>query len=115
MGIHHGIHRTRRRGALWNPSIRQAARDTFIASRSTDPARERHLHYWDGNALAISRSIAEAMTLEDMNLRDDCLLSMMSDIVDFRGAGPRGSSVRVMFSPLEKFAAMAMEPMGLAS
>ena len=55
------------------------------------------------------------MTLEDMNLRDDCLLSMMSDIVDFRGAGPRGSSVRVMFSPLEKFAAMAMEPMGLAS
>ena len=81
----------------------------------SDPARERHLHYWDGNALAISRSIAEAMTLEDMNLRDDCLLSMMSDIVDHRGAQSRGSRVRVMFSPVEKFAAMAMEPMGLAS
>jgi hypothetical protein len=80
----------------------------------SDPALERHLHYWDGNALAISRSIAEAMTLEDMNLRDDCLLTMLSDVVDHRGR-IRGSRVRVMFSPLEKFAAMAMEPMGLAS
>ena len=79
-----------------------------------DPASEQHLHYWDGNALAISRSIAEAITLQDMNLRDDCLLTLMSDIVD-QGARLRGSRVRLMFSPLEKFAAMAMEPIGLAS
>jgi hypothetical protein len=80
----------------------------------SDPALERNRHYWDGNALAIARSIAETMTLEDMNLRDDCLLTMLSDVVDHRGR-IRGSRVRVMFSPLEKFAAMAMEPMGLAS
>ena len=80
----------------------------------SDPASEQHLHYWDGNALAISRSIAEAITLQDMNLRDDCLLTLMSDIVD-RGARLRGSRIRLMFSPLEKFAAMAMEPIGLAS
>ncbi len=82
---------------------------------NSDPASERHLHYWDGNALAISRSIAEAMTLEDINLRDDCLLTMMSDIVDHRVARSTGSRVRAIFSPVEKFAAMAMEPMGLAS
>jgi len=82
---------------------------------NSDPASERHLHYWDGNALAIYRSIAEAMTLEDINLHDDCLLTMMSDIVGHRGARSRGSHIRVIFSPLEKFAAMAMEPMGVAS
>ena len=79
-----------------------------------DPGAEQHLHYWDGNALAVSRSIAEALTLEDMTLRDDCLLTMMSDIVD-RGARLRGSRVRLMFSPLERFVVMAQEPVGLAS
>ncbi len=81
----------------------------------SDPTSERHLHYWDGNALAISMSIAEAITLEDMTLRDDCLMTMLSDIVDHRGANVGGSRVRLKFSPLEKYAAMAMEPMGLAS
>ena len=75
---------------------------------------EQHLHYWDGNALAVSRSVAEALMIEDMTLRDDCLLTMLSDIVD-RGARLRGSRVRMMFSPLERFAVMSQEPIGLAS
>ena len=81
----------------------------------SDPASDQHLHYWDGNALAMSKAMAEAMTLQDMSLRDDCLLSMMSDMVDHCAASLRGSRVRLMFSPLERFAVMAMEPMGLAS
>ncbi len=81
----------------------------------SDRASERHLHYWDGNALAMSKSIAQTMTVEDITLRDDCLLTMMSDIVEHRGSRLTGSRLRLVFSPLEKFAAMCMEPMGLAS
>ena len=55
-----------------------------------DPSREQHLHYWDGNALAISRSMAESVALRDMNLRGDCLLTFMSDIVE-RSGGVAGS------------------------
>ena len=79
-----------------------------------DPGAEQHLHYWDGNVLAVSRSIADALTLEDMTLCDDCLLTVLSDIVD-RGARLRGNRVRLMFSPLERFVVMAQEPVGLAS
>ena len=79
-----------------------------------DPSREQHLHYWDGNALAISRSMAESVALRDMNLRGDCLLTFMSDIVE-RSCGVAGSQVKLMFSPLEKFAAMAMEAVGVPS
>ena len=79
-----------------------------------DPSREQHLHYWDGNALAISRSMAESVALRDMSLRGDCLLTFMSDIVE-RSCGVAGSQVKLMFSPLEKFAAMAMEAVGVPS
>lgn len=79
-----------------------------------DPVSEQHLHYWDGNALAISRPMSESVALKDMTLRGDCLLTFMSDIVE-RGCGVTGTQVKLMFSPLERFAAMAMEAVGVPS
>lgn len=77
-------------------------------------AEDVHLHYWDGNALAVSRRVAESLVLADMNLRDDSLLTFVSDMVDrrLRLGDPK---LRVMLSSLERFAAIEAPPVGLAS
>ena len=75
---------------------------------------DRHLHYWDGNALAISRSVAESISIEDMSLRDNSLLTLLSDIVD-RDTLRGNRNLKLLFSPLERFAAIEATPVGLAS
>ena len=91
-----------------------ASADVDQKPSTEQTVRDRHLHYWDGNALAISRSVAESLSIEDMNLRDDCLLTLLSDIVD-RDTLRGNRNLKLRFSPLERFAAIEATPIGLAS
>ena len=77
-------------------------------------AVEQQLHYWDGNAMAISRSAAEALSIRDLTLRGASLLTLMSDIVE-RGTRLQSDRMRILFSPMERFVAMANEPVGAVS
>ena len=79
-----------------------------------DVAAEQQLHYWDGNAMAISRSAAEALSIRDLTLRGDSLLTLMSDVVE-RGTRLQSDRSRILFSPMERFAAIASEPVGTVS
>ena len=91
-----------------------AGTDVEARAGAQHAVRDRHLHYWDGNALAVTRSLAESLALEDMTLRDDCLLILFSDVVD-RDTQLGESQLKVMFSPLERFAAIEAQPLGLTS
>jgi hypothetical protein len=91
-----------------------AGADVEARAGAQHAVRDRHLHYWDGNALAVTRSLAESLALEDMTLRDDCLLILFSDVVD-RDTQLGESQLKVMFSPLERFAAIEAQPLGLTS
>jgi hypothetical protein len=79
-----------------------------------DPATKHHLHYWDGNAMAVSRTAAEALTIRDLNIRGGSLMPLMSDIVD-RGTRLPGERLKLRFSPVERFAAIETEPLGAVS
>ena len=66
-----------------------------------DAAAEQQLHYWDGNAMAISRSAAEALSIRDLTLRGDSLLTLMSDVVEC-GTRVQSDRIRILFSPMER-------------
>jgi hypothetical protein len=91
-----------------------AAPLSLAGDDASPQSADRHLHFWDGNALAISRSVAESLAISDLNLRDDSLLTLLSDVVG-RGIQLSERKLKVMFSPLERFSAIDAQPMGLAS
>ena len=79
-----------------------------------DPSTRHHLHYWDGNAMAVSRPAAEALTIRDLNIRGGSLMPLVADIVE-RGTRLSGERLKLRFSPVERFAAMSTEPVGAVS
>ena len=86
----------------------------FVREMAAPVLADRHLHYWDGNALALSQRTGETLSFGDMLLRDDDLLTLLSDIVD-HGSRLGSPRMRLLFSPAERFSTMSMEPLGLAS
>jgi hypothetical protein len=79
-----------------------------------DPSTRHHLHYWDGNAMAVSRPAAESLTIRDLNIRGGSLMPLVSDIVE-RGTRLSDERLKLRFSPVERFAAMSTEPVGAVS
>jgi hypothetical protein len=76
--------------------------------RGEGPAPKHQLHYWDGHAIAVARPLAEALTIRDMNIRGGSLMPLLSEIID-RGTRLPGERLKLRFSPVERFAAIATE------
>jgi hypothetical protein len=71
------------------------------------------LHFWAGNALAVSRELLEVWSPGEFTPTDS-LWKLLSSIVDV-AAAENGVPMHVAFSSIERFAPLMTDPVGIPS